>query len=235
MQKLKVIILDDEQEALDILTGLLNDTGKIDIVKMLNDPLKLESSVLSSNPDAVFTDIQMPNYNGLEILKNLREYNPTLPVVYITAHEKFALEAAKHNPFSYLLKPINRQELNTVIDRIFAYHENRRDAEEKHEKKITLPVKDGMIYIRYDEIFSLTAEGNYTTIKLADGKTYLSSYNLGRLHDQLNNHHFKRINRSTVVNSEFLKEINKRKKTCVLKTQEMEECFELSKRFLKNF
>ena len=121
MNKLKVIILDDEQEALDILSSLLIDTGKVEIIRMLSDPLQLESSVSSINPDAVFTDIQMPKYDGLEILKNLREYRPTLPVVYVTAHKIFALEAAKHSPFSYLLKPVNRKELNDVIDRIIFY------------------------------------------------------------------------------------------------------------------
>ena len=115
MNKLKVIILDDEEEALDILSGLLTDTGKVEIIKILQDSRKLESSIASLNPDAVFTDIQMPNYNGLEILENLREYHPTLPVVYISAHKKFALEAAKHSPFSYLLKPVNRKEQGKLI------------------------------------------------------------------------------------------------------------------------
>ena len=74
MNKLKVIILDDEQEALDLLSGLLTATGKVEIIKTLQNPLNLESSIATLNPDAVFTDIQMPNYNGLEILDNLRDY-----------------------------------------------------------------------------------------------------------------------------------------------------------------
>ena len=100
---------------MDILSCLLTDTGKVEIIKILQDTRKLESSIASLNPDAVFTDIQMPNYNGLEILENLREYHPTLPVVYISAHKKFALEAAKHSPFSYLLKPVNRKEQGKLI------------------------------------------------------------------------------------------------------------------------
>ena len=103
MNNLKVIILDDEEEASDILSSLLKDTGKVKILKILKNLLQLESSVAKLKPDAVFTDIQMPGYNGLDILENIREYNPTLPVVYVSAHKKFVLEAAKHSPFSYLL------------------------------------------------------------------------------------------------------------------------------------
>jgi two-component system LytT family response regulator len=232
MNKLKVIILDDEHEALDILASLLMDTGKVEIIKQLKDPLKLESSVAALQPDAVFTDIQMPKYNGLEILKNLREYRPELPVVYITAHKKFAFEASRYNPFSYLLKPVNRQELENVVDHIIAYKEKLNSDTPIKEDKITLPVKDGLIYVHFDDIFSLTASGNYTNIKLINGKLYLSSYHLGCLHDKLNGQ-FVRINRHTVINSNYLKEINKRKSYCLAGVGELSEQFDVSVSFLK--
>ena len=233
MSKLRIIILDDEAEALDLLSGLLTATGKVDIIKMLQDPLKLESSIAALNPDAVFTDIQMPNYNGLEILKNLREYRPKLPVVYVSAHKKFALEAAKNNPFSYLLKPVNRIELNHTLDHIIDYIKSSENEKAEKKEKIKLPIKDGLIYVHYDEIFSLTAEGNYTSIKLTNGEIHLSSYNLGRLHEQLNDS-FLRINRQTVVNSDYLKEVNRRKKYCIVKVQDIEEKLEVSNSFLKS-
>ncbi len=234
MEKLRVIILDDEQEALDILSRLLTDTGKVEIIKTLQNPLKLESSIASLKPDAVFTDIQMPNYNGIEILENLRENYPALPVVYVSAHKEFVLEAAKHSPFSYLLKPVNRKELNHVTDHIISFL-NKIDKEKVDKNdKISLPVKDGLIYVNYDEIFSLTAKGNYTEIKLVNNKKYMSSYNLGRLHEKLGEKQFLRINRKTVINSDYLKEINKRKKVCTVSSNQTEEQFDVSRAFLKN-
>ncbi len=232
MKKLKVLILDDEQEALDILASLLIDTGKVEVIKQLQDPLKLESSIATLHPDAVFTDIQMPHYNGLEILKNLREYRPELPVVYITAHKKFALEASHYNPFSYLLKPVNRQELETVVDHIIAYREKIDKDSILKDSKITLPVKDGLIYVHFDELFSLTASGNYTNIKLTGGKVYLSSYNLGRFQEKLSNQ-FVRVNRHTIINNTYLKEINKRKNYCLASVGGITEQFEISRGFLK--
>jgi len=225
MNKLKVIILDDEQEALDLLSGLLTATGKVEIIKILQNPLKLESSIASLNPDAVFTDIQMPNYNGLEILDNLRDYRPKLPVVYVSAHKKFVLEAAKYSPFGYLLKPVNRDELNYTLDHIISYLAKK--------ETIVTEKKEKIIYVNYDEIFSLTADGNYTNIKLITGEEHLSSYNLGRLKDQLNSKDFLRVNRKTVINSNYLKEINKRERYCIIKANGIEEKVKVSNAFLK--
>ncbi len=232
MSKLKVIILDDEQEALDILSSLLTDTGKVDIIKTLQNPLKLESSIVSLKPDAVFTDIQMPRYNGIHILENIREYNPTLPVVYVTAHKKFAIEASKHNPFSYLLKPVNRNDLNHTIDHIISYL--AETYEPTNNNKIKLPIKNGLIYVNYNEILSLTANGNYTDIKLINGKTHLSSYNLGRLKEQINRDEFVRINRHTVINSDYLKKINRREKYCIIRVNNIEEKIVVSNTFLQH-
>ena len=234
MKKLNVIILDDEKAALEILSDLLIETGKILTVEKLNDPRQLESSVIKLQPDAVFLDIEMPNYTGIEILNNLRKYRAGLPVIFVTAHEKFAFEAAKNNPFSYMLKPVQLKELNEVIDRIFSYYNDQRNIQNDNEKKIKLPIKNGVLYITYKEILSLTADGNYTNIRLIDGDVYLSSYNLGRLYSQLTED-FVRINRQTVVNSVYIKEISKRYKYCLLKINDIEEKLSISGTFLKNF
>ncbi len=234
MKKLNVIILDDEKAALEILSDMLIETGKILTVEKLNDPEKLESSVINLQPDAVFLDIEMPNYTGIEILNNLRKYRARLPVIFVTAHEKFAYEAAKNNPFSYMLKPVQLKELNEVIDRIISYYNDHRNIQNDNERKIKLPIKNGVLYITYKEIFSLTADGNYTNIKLIDGDVYLSSYNLGRLYRQLTED-FVRINRQTVVNSAYIKEISKRYKYCLLKINDIEEKLSISGTFLKNF
>ncbi|OQY02793.1 MAG: hypothetical protein B6I20_06455 [Bacteroidetes bacterium 4572_117] len=112
----------------------------------------------------------MPDYNGISLLKNLRTYRPALPVVYVTAHKKFAFDAAKLNAFSYLLKPVCREELLLTINKIIDYYEKIITGQEKTDKRIKLPVKDGMIFIEAIEIVSLLADGNYTKISLIDGK-----------------------------------------------------------------
>jgi len=232
MQKLNVIIADDEENALEILSSLLLDTNKVNILKQITDPHKIESSIACLKPDAVFLDIQMPNYNGVDLLKNLRTYRPALPVVYVSAHKKFALEAAKLNAFNYLLKPVNREELLSTINQIIEYREKFGDHKENHNEHIKLPVKDGMIFIEPAEIVSLIAIGNYTKINLINGKSYTSSYNMGKLFEKLLLYQFERINRGTIVNASYLKEVNRHEKYCTLIAGDITEKFSVSSTFL---
>ena len=132
MEKLNVIIADDENDALEVLSSLLLDTKKVNILKQITDPHKIESCIASLKPDALFLDVQMPNYNGIDLLKNLRTYRPALPVIYISAHKKFAMEAAKLNAFNYLLKPVNREELLSTINQIIDYREKFKQNKEKN-------------------------------------------------------------------------------------------------------
>lgn len=232
MKKLNVIIADDEESALEVLSSLLLDTKKVNILKTISNPLTIESCIARLKTDAVFLDIQMPAYNGLDLLENLRTYRPALPVVYVSAHKKFAVEAAKLNPFSYLLKPVNRKELLATINHIIDFRGKLKKSEATNNKHIKLPIKNGMVFILPDEIISLMADGNYTIINLIKNKSYTSSYNLGKLFKKLPLGQFERINRSTVVNMNYLKEINRHEKYCMLIADNFTQKYPISSSFL---
>ena len=232
MEKLNVIIADDEENALEILSSLLLDTQKVNILKQIANPIYVESSILSLKPDAVFLDIQMPGYDGIDLLKNLRAYQPGLPVVYVSAHKKFAMEAVKLNAFSYLLKPVSREELCSTINQLFEYKKNLEKRNTKPNKQIKLPIKSGMVFLAPAEILSLMAESNYTEINLVNGKSYTSSYNLGKLHEKLPTNQFERINRSTIVNMDYLKEVNRREKYCTIIAGDIIAKYSVSSTFL---
>ncbi len=233
MEKLNVIIADDEDDALEILSSLLLDTKKVNILKQINKPLDIESNIITLKPDALFLDIQMPVYSGINLLKNIRTHSPALPVIFITGHDKFVLEATNLNAFAYLLKPINRELLNLTLNRIINYHNQiNKNQKFSSETRIKLPVKNGLILVEFSEIISLIAEGNYTKINLLKDKSYISSYNLGRLFSKLPTHLFERINRSTVINISYLKEINRRTKKCTIIAGNKTEYFPVSSTFL---
>lgn len=232
MPKLNVLVADDEENALEFLSDLLLDTNKVTVLKKITNPIYVESSILQLKPDAVFLDIQMPGYDGIDLLKNLRAYRPALPVVYVSAHKKFAMDAAKLNAFNYLLKPVNRAELLATLNQIIDYREKFRRNKKKDAKRIKLPVKDGLIYIEAAEIVSLVADGNYTRINLINGKQYTSSYNLGKLLEKLPLYQFERINRGIVVNIRYLKEVNRREKHCTIIAGDLVEKLSVSSTFL---
>jgi two-component system LytT family response regulator len=234
MSGLSAVILDDEKAAVEILYDMLSETEEFEKIVKLTDPKKLEAAICKNDPDVIFLDVEMPGYNGIEVLKNLREYRPQIPVIYVTAHKEFAYDAAKNNPYSFLLKPVKQDELFEVLNKLKVYLTNIKDFGKRFRTKIKLPVKDGFIYIENKEVLLLKAEGNYTNIILSDEKVYNSSYNLGKLYNKYFSS-FLRINRSTIVNGYYLKEVNKKKKFCVLKTDLTEKELEISTTFLRNF
>ena len=86
-EKLKVLIVDDESDAIGVLSELLMDSGMVSEVIPLLESHKVECTIQKIQPDVLFMDIKMPGLDGLTILKNIREYDQNLPVIYITAFD----------------------------------------------------------------------------------------------------------------------------------------------------
>lgn len=228
MQKLRALIADDEQDALNLLEILLVKTGKVEVVEKLSDPFKVESSIAKHKPDVVFLDMNMPALGGLRILRNIREYEKTLPVIFVTGHDDFAFEAIKHNTFDYLLKPINKKELEKTVEKLYSL---KKDIEIPTEK-IKLPLKEGFICIEHHDILYLKEDRDYTHIFLTSNKEYLSPDNMGKIARLLNGYSFERINRNLIINSEYLYKINHSENICTLKTKNLEVDLNVSDVFL---
>lgn len=232
MEKLKVIIADDEQPAIEMLRNLLLDTRKVEIIQEVSNPLKIECAIQKHQPDALFLDIEMPGQNGLDLLRNIREYNLDLRVVYVTAFNKYVIDAIKLNVFSYLLKPVDRRELHELIKNLIAFSAKANPPE---ADKLKLPVKGGFVYLKPNDLLALEAEGNYTRIKTVLGEDYISSYNMGRLFDKLPKQSFFRVNRACVLNGELIYKINKTNNTCKIRVNNQESEFEVSGSFITAF
>ncbi len=233
MEKLRVVIVDDENDAIEVLSGLLMDSGHVSRVHPVKESHRVESTILKVKPDALFLDIEMPGIDGLTVLENIREYNQELPVVYVTAYEKYIPEAIKLNVYSYLLKPVDRAELSVLLTRL---REKVLGGEESSgQKKFKLPVKDGYVFLETDEIFLLEAEGNYTRIRTVNQKEYLSSYNMGRLVERIPGDSFLRINRKNFLNSKYLVHINKKELQCTARNDGQEIRLDISRSFLTSF
>lgn len=119
---IKVILLDDEQRALNRLKLLLKNFQEIEILDQFQDPDLAISEIVKCNPDLVFLDIEMPNTSGLEVAEELNKHFLDSKYVFITSHEHYAMKAIKNNAFDYLLKPVAIDELKKTIDRFKIKH-----------------------------------------------------------------------------------------------------------------
>lgn len=231
MDKIRVVIADDEEDALEVLRNLLNDMGKVEIIQEISNALKIESTINRLKPDALFLDIRMPGLNGLTLLENIREYNFDLPVIYVTAYDRYIKDAIKLNVFSYLLKPVDRLELGELITKLQELT-SQKTAFKNH--KLKLPVKGGYVYINPDDLLLLEAEGNYTRLKTVEGDEFISSYNMGRLFLKLPNSFF-RINRGCVLNGDYIYKVNKNNSTCLVRAKGKEMQLKVSGVFITEF
>jgi len=237
MEKLKVLIADDEVDAIEVLTDLLQDSGRVSEVQAITESHKTECTVQKIKPDVLFLDIKMPGIDGLTVLENIRQYDQDLPVVYVSAYEKFIPDAIKLHVFSYLLKPVDRQELFELLERLQEKLQETQANKQQSEtgQKFKLPVKNGYIYLNSNEIFLLEAEGNYTRIVTTDQQEYLSSYNMGRLAKRIPDGLFHRINRKNYLNCQYLVHINKKELKCTARVNNQEYSYEVSRSFLSTF
>lgn len=114
MLKLKTLILDDEKLSRDILRLLiLKHCPEIDIVSLCSNASDAREILESNEINLIFLDISMPNENGFDFLKSIHKRD--FSVIFITAYNKFALNAIKESAIDYILKPINFIELKTAV------------------------------------------------------------------------------------------------------------------------
>lgn len=197
--KLRIAIIDDELHAIETLIyDLLEGFEKqIEIVFTSTDPVEGVKRLRSEIPDLLFLDIEMPGLSGLDILDLIDDLN--IQVVITTAHQKFAIQTVGSKAISYLLKPLQLNDLELVMNRAL---------EQKQEvvvnsilnDKISVPDSDGIELIPHLEILYCKADGNYSTLVLTGSRKMTVSKTLKYFADSLPASQFIRIHKSFLVN-----------------------------------
>lgn len=114
----KVILIDDEQPALDYLEYQLKNVSDFKVIGKYTNPLEGKQAIEEGTVDLVFLDIQIPDLNGIELAEQLLEKKPDLPIVFITAYDEYAIKAFELNAIDYVLKPVSASRLLTTVKRI---------------------------------------------------------------------------------------------------------------------
>lgn len=115
---LKAIIVDDEKPAIDLLKILLNKNGNVDVIGSFRSSIEAINEIPKLNPDVIFVDIEMHEVNGIELARRISCENNQTEIVFITAHNQYALDAFRVNAIDYLLKPILQEDINNTIKRV---------------------------------------------------------------------------------------------------------------------
>ncbi|RLD91409.1 MAG: DNA-binding response regulator [Bacteroidetes bacterium] len=224
MTKLTAIIVDDEQDSIDNLEWLINnELPEITIAgKAVNAQNGLEM-IIDKEPEIVFLDIQMPDKDGFWLVDKLSKLQTEPCIIFVTAFDEYAIEAIKHAAFDFLTKPVDPDILKETIGRYLA-NRHKYSLADKLESlnsffnrgKIKLNNYNGFIIIKTDDIIYCEANSNYCKIMLTDGRKELLTMQLGQVEKKLDKENFVRINRSALVNLDYVDSFNRKTKTVML-------------------
>jgi len=114
-RKFEAIVVDDEPAAISTLENALLAYPELNILAHFTNPEEAFNAICRQHPDIVFLDIDMPGMTGIELLDKIHQTGFHPSVVFVTAFDKYAIEAIHRSAFDYLVKPINSKELEKVI------------------------------------------------------------------------------------------------------------------------
>ncbi len=197
--ELKVIIIDDEPLAINVLKNYIQQIKELELVNSFSNAMDAYSFLQENEVDIIFLDIHMPILDGLEFLKTLQD----APIVVITtAHEEFALESYELEVIDYLVKPIPFPRFMKAVNRIMKLkqmnHSHDRSGAHDHPSIFVKVDKKKLQKIYLDEIIVVESLKDYIRIKTTTGK-YIVHKTLTSFTDELPSDQFIRIHRSFTI------------------------------------
>jgi len=203
------IIIDDEPKAVALLTDSLQEFyPNLSVQETFTSWLPALTTLRSNHFDILFMDISMPGKNGIDLLKLIP--NIDSEIIFVTAHSEFAIDAIKFQTSGYLLKPFEDQELLTAVDKAMERCRIKKLAQQSSHvgsfmnSKLGIPNNKGIDYVNINDILYFETINKYTEVVLKDVKI-LSSYNLGKFKDLIEDFSFYQVHRSYIINLNWVK------------------------------
>ena len=214
----RAVIIDDENRTRDLIAKMINSFGlEINAISSGESVSSGLAAIEEHNPDVVFLDIQMPDGTGFDLLKAIP--NKNFEVVFITAHEEFAIKAIKFSALDYILKPIDPEELKQTVVRVLQTIENKKDEKQfealqynlqsSQKRKLVLKTQESIHIVELDTIIRCEADKNYTSFFLTGGKKIIVSRTLKEYENLLNGYNFLRVQQSHLINLDFVARYDK--------------------------
>lgn len=206
---LKAILIEDEPDArADLRQSLAAHGGDVTVIAEAETLDEAEALLARDDYDVVFLDVKLRGATGFDLVPRVR---PEARIVFVTAHDRYALRAFEVNALDYLLKPVSPDRLAATIARIVATVSARTHAGEPDDIG-GVPMKpDDIVFLRggghgrfarLSEVSAIEADQNYSVACLADGSRHMLRRTLKAWEELLPAPHFMRVHRTAIVNLE---------------------------------
>ena len=215
--RIRALVVDDEPVARSHMRALLEDRGDVQVIGEAGDGLTAVESIRALGPDLVLLDVQMPELDGLGVVRAVGP-DRMPPVVFVTAHDQHAVDAFEVHALDYVLKPVHRARFNGAIDRVVEIIRSGAAAARSRplaevldrlstpgSERIAVKSGDRVLYLRIADIDWVEAADDL--VKLHVGKAvHDHRATMAQIEQRLPSSRFLRIHRSTIVNIERIRE-----------------------------
>lgn len=218
---IRVIIIEDQKHSRDILENMLQEHFKnIEILASCKNAEDGNTAIENLQPDLVLTDIELEKKAVFDMLQKLSNIN--FEIIFITAHEQYAIQAIKFSALDYLLKPFTLDDLSKAIER----YEQKKDKQQssgqlstlfhnlkhiqKDAKKIALPTANGLTIVSLKDIIRCEAGVNYTNFFFTTKNKLLVAKTLKEFEELLDDYDFIRVHNSHLINLHHVKNYTRR-------------------------
>jgi two-component system, LytTR family, response regulator LytT len=193
---IRALVVDDEAPARGELRYLLSAHPEVEVVGEAASAAEALALAQKIRYDVVFLDVEMPGMSGLEVARLVLDRRERPAVVFVTAHERYAVDAFAVEAFDYLVKPVEPERLARVVDRL---SQARRREQPPVEKIPVVSAGGAKTLLDYDAVHWIEADGDYSRVHTYD-RSYLSTSSLRELEELLPANRFSRIHRGHLVN-----------------------------------
>lgn len=211
---IRTVIIDDELNNQELIMNLLKSYAEnVQVVGTANSVESAYKIISEQNPDLIFLDIQMPDGTGFDLLKKFEKIS--FKIIFVTAHQEYAIEAFKYSALDYLLKPLSPTNLISAVKKIEESFSSEdlnvklktllsNISEPKSKRKIILKTMERIYSVDLNDVSRLESDGGYTKVYLIDGKRIMVSRTMKEFEDLLTDVGFLRVHNSHLINMNYL-------------------------------
>ena len=207
---INAIIIDDEPYCVEVLATLLGKyCPEVTILATCASAEEGLNAIQRHKPGLVFLDVEMPHMNGFEMLEALPEI--AFDLIFTTSYDQYAIKAIRFSAIDYLLKPIDREELQKAVQK--ATRRSQAVISQQLEillqkinqpatrvNKVAMPTMEGLQMITVNNIISCESDSNYTILQLKEKQKLVVSRTLKEIEEMLEEHSFARVHHSYLAN-----------------------------------
>jgi two-component system, LytTR family, response regulator len=220
-RKLKTIVVDDEQDAVDFICSIIGEyCSSLEVVGTAGNVAQAVQVINEKKPDLVFLDVEMPNGSGFDLLAQFPEKE--FDVIFITAFNHYAIKAIKFSAVDYILKPVNINEFIEAVSRVVKKRSEKssqgneslrvlmENLRSSPPSRLAIPTADGMEYLNPKDIIRIEADRSYSWFFLNGNRKTLVSKHLKEFQELLGDRNFFRSHNSHLINLKYVKKYIRR-------------------------